>query len=392
MKYLRTHKKHDLKVSAPVAAAGMPWQRNKRLSVVDGKVLEPEWDQVPQTYGSFNQDTLTRVAQAQAKDAHVAHPASELPHSQSSSPRHPPKTSSMDWNASVQSLSPKQPKNRRYYSNALSDKDKTALAAGDLNHNLSEWTGDRLIQYHVSRIELVPYNDQRQEIIADILDEKRGSERFILKSERQAKRFVSSPLTKLQMFKELRTHNTQTRNEASHSMVDLRAVSTPSLLLSPTSSTSPTTQTSLEAFPFPAMDAQNSRQSTSGSTSNNGDHFPSQSTRSSVVQSPYTSESSRDSSRNRGRAPDRRPLVRKADRNPNRVCSSLPSEALPYIAKAHVTFDKFLAPHASGKGETHRDSVCIKKEERPHNFSSRLSKMPSMPQLKKRASQAFNLV
>jgi hypothetical protein len=201
MKFPRTHKKHELQVSAPAAAAGMPWQRNSRPSVVDGKVLEPEWDQAPQTYGSFNQDTLTRVAQAQAKDAFVAHSISELPRSRSSSPRHPPRTSSMNGNTSLKSLSPEQPTNRRYYSNVLSEEDKTALTLGDLNHNLSEWTGDRLIQYHVSRIELVPYTGQRQEIIANILDEKRGSERFILKSERQAKRFVSSPLTKLQCSK-----------------------------------------------------------------------------------------------------------------------------------------------------------------------------------------------
>jgi hypothetical protein len=194
------------------------------------------------------------------------------------------------------------------------------------------------------------------------------------------------------MFKEMRTHNTQTRADASRSMVDLRAVSTPTLLLSRTSPTIPKPQIPQECFPFPTTDVQSSRQSTFVGTRNNGDCFPQQSIRSSIAQSPDTSESSRDSSRNRGRARDRRPLVRKADRNPNRTRRSLASEALPYVAKADVTFDTFLAPHASGKGETHRDSVHIKKEEPLRNFSRRLSKMPSMPQLKKRASQVFNLV
>ena len=71
--------------------------------------------------------------------------------------------------------SPEQPRNRRYYSSALSADDKAALAIGELNHNLSEWTGDGLVQYHVSRIELVPYSNERREIIAEIIDEKRGS-------------------------------------------------------------------------------------------------------------------------------------------------------------------------------------------------------------------------
>jgi hypothetical protein len=173
------------------------------------------------------------------------------------------------------------------------------------------------------------------------------------------------------MFKEMRTHNTQTRADASRSMVDLRAVSTPTLLLSRTSPTIPKPQIPQECFPFPTTDVQSSRQSTFVGTRNNGDCFPQQSIRSSIAQSPDTSESSRDSSRNRGRARDRRPLVRKADRNPNRTRRSLASEALPYVAKA---------------------DVHIKKEEPLRNFSRRLSKMPSMPQLKKRASQVFNLV
>ncbi|KAF2446852.1 hypothetical protein P171DRAFT_240447 [Karstenula rhodostoma CBS 690.94] len=368
----------------------MPLRGSKRPSVVDGKVLEPEWDQVPRTYGSFNQDTLARIAKAQAEHADTARPTSERPHSRSSSPRHPPRGASLNWGASIHSTSSQQPANRRYYNDALSDEDRTALAIGDLNHNLREWTGDRLVQYHVSRIELVPYTDKRQEIIAEILDDKRSSEELVLKSARQAKRFVSSPLNKLQIFKEVKTHTKQTYNEAASSTVDLRAASTPSFLLSPTSPASPTspeTPAPRDGFPFSLVEAQ----STHKGTSSNGDYFSTQMLSSSMVRSPHTSESSRDSSHNRGRAPDRHPLVRKADRNTSRVRSSLASEALPYVAKADVTFDAFLAPHASGKGETHRDSIYTKQEEQPRNFSRRLSKMPSMPQLKKRASQAFNL-
>ncbi|KAJ4355984.1 uncharacterized protein N0V89_004009 [Didymosphaeria variabile] len=356
----------------------MPSQRGKRPSIVDGRILEPEHNLKPQTFGSFNQDTLARIAQEQAEEARNARLALELPNSQNSSPLHPPRTSSMNWSASTQSLSSQQPVSRRYYSSSLSDEDRTALAIGELNHNLSEWSGGKLVQYHVSRIELVPYTDKRQDIIADILDEKRGGERFMLKSTQQAKRFVGSPLTKLEMVKEVEAYNVQTRDEDSRSMVDLRTVSTPSLPLSPTSLAP---QFSHESFPFPVSEAQNTRNSTSVGAGNNG----LRPARNPVVQSPHTSESSRDSSRNRGRAWDRRPLVRKADRNPNRIRSSF---SPPYVAKTDITFDTFLAPHASGKGETHRDSI-VKKDEEPRNLPRRLSKMPSMPQLKKRASQAF---
>lgn len=393
MEFPRNLKKYARKVSTPGNAPGMPLRRSKRPSVVDGKVLEPEWDQVSQTHGSFNQDILSRIAQAQTEHD-IPHPTVDLPRSQSSSPGLPPRSSSLNWGTSMDPASLQQLANRRYYNNALSGEDRTALAIGDLNHNLREWTGDRLVQYHVSRIELVPYTNERQEIIAEILDEKRGSERFVLTSARQAKHFVSSLLSVRQMFEEMKTHNKQTRDKASRSMVDLRAASTPSLLLSPTSPASPISPkspTSRDYFHFHMVQAHNTRQNTRGAASNNGDYFSRQSVSSSMLQSPHTSESSRDSSRNRGRAPDRRPLIRKADRNGSRARPSLAPEALPYLAKADVTFDTFLAPHVSGKGETHRDSIYIKKEERPRNFSRRLSKMPSTPQLKKRASQAFNL-
>ncbi|KAK7189229.1 hypothetical protein PSPO01_04816 [Paraphaeosphaeria sporulosa] len=388
MGFPRNFREHSRNVSAPAKAPNMPLRHGKRPSVVDGKVLEPEWDRVPQTYGSFNQDTLARISQVQAEHARTARPTTQLPHSQRPPPENPPRSSCLNYSACMDSASPRQPF-KRYYSSALSDEDRTALAVGELNHNLRGWTGDKLIQYHVSRIELVPYSEERQEIIAEILDEKRGGERFVLQSARQAKRFVSSPLSKLQTFKEVKTHNEQMQVEASRSMVDLRAANTSSLLLSPISPISPVSppsSTSQEGFPFPVLETQNIRQSTHSGASSNGDHFSRQSVSSSMMQFPHTSDSSRDSSHNRGHAPDRRPLVRRADRNTSRFRSSMALEAMHYVVNADITFDTFLAPHASGKGETHCESVHIKKEVQPRNFSRRLSKMPSTPQLKKRAS------
>ncbi|KAF1978023.1 hypothetical protein BU23DRAFT_550141 [Bimuria novae-zelandiae CBS 107.79] len=169
-------------------------------------------------------------------------------------------------------------------------------------------------------------------------------------------------------------------------MVDLRAVSTPSLPLTPTS---PTLQTSQDSFPFPTAEPKRGRQNFYNHNSQS-EFFDRQTPCGSMEQSPYSSDTSRNSSRHRvSQWPDRHHVVRKADRS-SRARSSLTPDGRPYVAKADVTFDSFLAPHASGKGETHRDSQYVKKGREPRSFSRRLSKMPSMPQLKKRASQAFS--
>lgn len=375
-------------ISVPRIVPPMAPQRSRRPSTVDGKVLEPEWDLEPQTFGSFNQDALARISQAQAADTHTARPSTDISQVQSTSARYQLRNFSMDNPVSMSSQSPQRRMSSRYYSVVLSDEDRTALATGELNHNLKVWSDRDLVQHHTSRIELVPWTNKRQAAIAKILDEKRDSERLALKSARQAKRSVSSHFKKLGTVKETETHDVQARDEVVYSTPNFRAVSTPSLLLAPTS---PPLRRSQEYFPVPIIESENNRWSIYSGISNRDDDFDIQSGHSTAVRSPSITESSQDLSLHRGRAPVRPPLVRRADHSASQLRMSRALDYPQYEPNPHVTFDSFLAPHISGKGETHRESVHARKEEEPRSLPRRLSKMASMPQLKKRTSEAFRL-
>ena len=334
-----THQKHALSSRASARASTMPSQR-KRPTVVDGARIEPEWDRKPSTRGSFTNDTLDRIAQAQAEET------SRTPSGISDSP--PPSlghsSDSSSAISSAQSSISKKYTGSRYYAHNLTDEDHHALAVGELNHNLREWSASDLVNYHADRIELVPASDEREERIEVIIREKYKSERLLLKAARQSRlSFVGSPLVRLEVVQEDdhedKTYKAQVRSESTQSMVDLRAVSTPSLPLSPMS---PSSQVSGELFPSPITQA----------------------------------------------SAGRRPGFQQAYRF-SRLSSSF-SVDTEYVARPDVTFDSFLAPHVSGKGETHKDSDNAKKEGDPQKRSRRLSRVPSMPELKKRVSQTFS--
>jgi hypothetical protein len=71
-----------------------------------------------------------------------------------------------------------QTKMKRYYSYALAEEDKTALAVGELNHNLREWTPEGVRQFHDSRLDLIhPGPPGQKETIAQIMDEREKSEK-----------------------------------------------------------------------------------------------------------------------------------------------------------------------------------------------------------------------
>ncbi|KAJ4297545.1 hypothetical protein N0V90_005437 [Kalmusia sp. IMI 367209] len=247
----------------------------------------------------------------------------------------------------------------RYYAHALTGEDKVALAIGEKNHNLREWTADDLVQYQVSRIELVPYNDNRQEVIEVLMDEKHGSERFLLKSEQHVRHLTGFPLTKLDLVSESKQKETctqQTRHVVSHDMVDLRTVSMPNPNPSPTTPSLPK--------PPAVSGTQQQRHSAYGGLGSSAEYFSKKPGRKSMTPSPRSSDSSH---------------------NSGHIRSPLAPDGRPYIRRADVTFDTFLEPHASGKGETYRDSEHSKKKE-PQGLR-RLSKMTSMPKLRKRFSQ-----
>jgi hypothetical protein len=221
----------------------------------------------------------------------------------------------------------------------LTDEDRQALAVGELNHNHREWTNADLANYHASRPELIPSDERREERIEVFLNERRRSERMVFRVADQSKQIVGSPLIRLEVVDEDEhedeTYEAQARNAASRPS-NPRVSSTPNLSLTPTS---PSAETSQSSFRFPDS------QSSSG----------------------------------------RRPGLRPGDRY-SFVSSSTSVDTQDFVASPDVTFDSFLAPHKSGKGEAHKDSDQARKPGDPVKPSRRLS----MPQLKKRVSRTFS--
>ncbi|KAF2256871.1 hypothetical protein BU26DRAFT_394529, partial [Trematosphaeria pertusa] len=238
-----------------------------------------------------------------------------------------------------------QPKKGRYYNNALSEEDKRALAVGEDNHNLKKWTLKDLARYHESRVELVPYGiENRDEVIAGMMYEKRRSEQYLARTEKE---------------NEL-TYNEQTRRQASKSMVDLRSVSAPVSMLSPLSP--------VVAEQKPLLSPYSNHSGMHARHASTGDYFSARHNRQPSLQS-------------------RRSFLSAG--YPERVRSPLATEVRPYEYSPEITFDSFLAPHASGKGEAYRGAENAKMADVTGDASSnsikaqgsrkkRLSKMPSL--------------
>lgn len=327
--------KNGMTDQAPALASGMPPQR-KRPTVVDGAFIEPEWNREPTTHGSFNSDTVNRIVKAQLEEASRAS-SEKSGSSRSSLHRSNAKRASNSTTSSVQTPGPQKYKSRRYYQNNLTDEDRQALTVSELNHNLREWTNADLANYHASRPELIPSDEQREGRIQVFLNERRRSERMVFKVAHQSKQIVGSPLVRLEVVDEDEdeTYEVQARNAASRPS-NPRVSSTPNLSLTPTS---PSAESSQSSFRFPDS------QSSSG----------------------------------------RRPGLRPGDRY-SFVSSSTSVDTQDFVARPDATFDSFLAPHKSGKGEAHKDSDQARKPGDPVKPSRRLS----MPQLKKRVSQTFS--
>jgi hypothetical protein len=271
----------------------------------------------------------------------------------------------------------------RYYSHALSDLDKHALAKGEENHNLKDWTPTDLLQYQDSRIELVPYCENRIEVLTAIAQDKRCSEQFLLQvkttrqfllqlfngenfqvtADKKVRQSEGLPLIKLNpdQIGNIATYNdaqaTQRASlgsDATQSMIDLRLPS--SFVPMP-----PLPSSTLGKRPVSSNAGGGGLNRRSRvRPSSNGDSFAGRHGRHSSSQSGNSTLSTNSS---------------------NRVRSPLVHEY-----KAEVTFDSFLAPHRSGKGETFRDFVNTEVALQESRLR-RISKMPSIPIMRKRMSK-----
>lgn len=264
----------------------------------------------------------------------------------------------------------------RYYSHALSDEDKLALAQGELNHNLQTWAPEDLVKHHESRKSLVPQgigaNKLRKiEAFAKIEEEKQRSQRASDKKVRGKAMLPSFRLTHGKGQQEYIAYHPQ----ASQSMYDLRSASAPITLqpdLPPASPQAvPTLRRKYSWEPAPATTAPHQNVRTVGGTES--DYFSFQ--RGHVV--PPTPRS--------------------------RTSSCVPSSGVPCLLSAKdtahqhnpdTTFDTFLMPHISGKGEAYRGADNAKKfkvkvsDEDTGDTLRRFKKMRSTATLRQRFSRS----
>ncbi|KAI4943284.1 hypothetical protein J4E91_009483 [Alternaria rosae] len=240
----------------------------------------------------------------------------------------------------------------RYYAQALSVEDLKALAQGEKNHNLQEWSSERLVTHHEDREVLVPPvmpMVEKMNALADIEHDMQQSQRAVAKTKEKFWR-------------------------SSQSTYDLCSSMLPPSL----------PQSTLTA-PSEEYGAPRHRRYSHTRAASSGDYF-------SQPSGPRTSAYN-----TRRISPLASPSGPSSSSSSTRVRSPLKQEVL-FRADPEATFDSFLVPHKSGKGEVLADSKNALRVKTPMASSSpspspkamtkvrRLTKIPSMPLLRKRSS------
>lgn len=238
---------------------------------------------------------------------------------------------------------------QRYYSYALSDEDKEALASGEYNHNLKSWTPEEAIRFHEGRIELAHEGvADRDEFLAarkqdlEIAEAKKGKKKTVRK-------LLSFGFLKKSSSK---TSSTFTDTEQAFRYSE-RSVSAQSLQ-------SPSTTSLSSVSEEPARLSRPANRALNHRNVSTGDYFS-------------------------------------ARRQPQRIVSSpLTQEVGGFTPRPDITFDTFLAPHVSGKGEAFLGAENAKplvdvmngtdSNDRTARLTKTLSKMSSMPLLRNRKS------
>ncbi|KAK1907196.1 hypothetical protein P3342_005520 [Pyrenophora teres f. teres] len=298
----------------------------------------------------FHQPDLQFLSSIEANLAADHHPANDNQqerHTSTASQSHQHRISIM----SAFSFEQAPTKKPSYYSQALTEEDKQALAYGKKNHNHKEWSAMDLVTHHESRKHLVPcvmLKMDKVNALAAIEHDKQHSQRALSQVKDQ---------------EEDATYSEQT--QASHSTYNLLPSPTPRR---------PSLPPSLSTPNFAVDNASHERRQLHARATSSGDYFSQRPARRSGAYrasriSPLASVSgtSSDSS--------------------SRVRSPLAQE-VQYRLNPEVTFDSFLAPHMSGKGEAFHDADNAKTTKAPHMSPKdsteakekmrRLSKMPSM--------------
>jgi hypothetical protein len=268
------------------------------------------------------------------------------------------------------------PKKERYYSK-LSVEDKEALSRGEENHNLKKWSFKDFVIHQETRKELIPRVMNKVDQTNALAGIERDKQHGQLALSNMTDSFVGQAVRKLFRIPLINVITDNGKEEeptytgrqyGSQSAYDLRSLNASASQL-PLSPPSP---------PSPVLDPLRTHQSSHTRAVSSGDYFSHQPGRRTAhhTRRPSPLASS--------------PKPHSDASTSSRVRSPL-SQELQFRHNPEVTFDSFLAPHKAGKGETHRESENAQKSKGSPDDSpkptrlSRLSKMPSMPLLRKRS-------
>ena len=269
------------------------------------------------------------------------------------------------------------PRPARYYAAALTEEDMRALTCGEKNHNLKEWCGKDLITHHESRKDLVPRVMPKVEktiALAGIEHDKQHSQRAVTKVTDKVRQVFGLARIKITADNGKEEEPSfQRLPQTSQSAYDLRSID---------ASAPQPSSSSTRSSPTPKFSVENAsieHRSSHTRASSSGDYF---SQRPSRRTSAYP---------NRSRIS---PLASPGPSSENSVRIRSPlAQEVQFRHNPEVTFDSFLVPHKSGKGETHHNAVNAKKPKTPKGSpvaspqvtpkTKRLSRIPSLPLLRR---------
>lgn len=269
-----------------------------------------------------------------------------------------------------------EPTPHRYYSRALSSEDTAALVSGEKNHNLKVWTLRDMVIHHESRKALVPRCIHN---VAPADNESEApqhhSKGIFSRLSTKARKVFRLPRTKVTVNTdkddEPQPPSTHQRPHISQSTSDLRSSSAPPQLP--------------YIAPAPPL-ALEGVESTAGHirAASNSTYFLASPSR-----SPYRAYRPPPPASRSGSGSASTPVSSSSSTTVRSPLSQV--LAVPHSYNPAVTFDAFLVPHKSGKGEVLRDSVDAEKTEGGKSVS-RFGKMFSLPMRRRRERKNADVV
>ncbi|PSN61296.1 hypothetical protein BS50DRAFT_639534 [Corynespora cassiicola Philippines] len=293
-------------------------------------------------------------------------------------------------------------KKGRYYSYALARDDHISLMVGERNHNHKQWTLKDMVEFQKSRVDIVPVGlKDRDEILEQIMYDAARCQQLLLHSERQVSPFnvlrqLTSPTTPKEDGKTDVTQAARLRQSQ-------RTKSAPSLSMM----TNPPMDHSRRMASYGNWDHSRRLSSHALSdhpyrssfhgipprTSSYGPPSRTSSHRPPPAHLRHTSSSDVFRTRRQGRHLSVH--ASQLSRGFTPTHSRLASEVRTFEPNPSVTFDSFLSPHSSGKGEAYRGANNAKNETSgetsgesaeneafPIKLSRRLSRMASIKKIR----------